>query len=316
MSEEQFTSPRPKKPQTRPPRRNILINLTLQVLRGLIDQLEGIVAQLENPSSPENSRNPNERNRSRHHGSKILSPIRRFLPPVVNRILPDPILAVVIGAIVVILFSQIIKQFPSREPPPELAKITVPSPQQPEIIIEKPSEEIPSEPPLSAPEVERFPTELVPDEPPASLEEVPSISEPEKVSENPDQIPQFIVETAPPQPVKFISPPNLELTPEQYLIATIQMKMNESTAKISAEIIASVQANFPASLLRVELSPAWYELSEDKQTQLAQVVFEQAQNFDFTRLELISPSGKPIARSAVIGTNMIILNRTNLESDH
>ena len=333
MSEDRFASPKPKKPPTRPPKRNILSNLTIRVLRGIIDQLEGIVTQLENPSFPEKSRNREQRKRSLGYQlSRILSPIRLILPNSLNRILPDPILAIAVGAILIIILSQIIKQFPSREPPSELAQTNPSEPTPAEIIIEKPLEEIPTEPPALEPEIERgepFPPELV-TETPAISEEIKSVSEddikplppvesenrlePENLAENPDKIPLFLVATAPPEPINLISPPSLQLTPEQYLITTIIAKMRESTAKINPEIILSVQTNFPASLLRVELSETWYELSENQQNQIAEILYNQAQNFDFTRMELLETSGKPIARSAVIGSNIIILNRTKSAS--
>ncbi|EAW37785.1 hypothetical protein [Lyngbya sp. PCC 8106] len=331
MSEDRFTSPHPKKPPSRPPQRNFLINLTLQVLRGLIDQLEGIVTQLENPSSSENSRNPKPKKRSlRYQLSRILSPIRRILPDSINRILPDSILAITIGFIVVILSSQMIQQFSSDKPPLKITE-TIPSKTTPsETIIDQPLEDTPPELPQSISQLE----ETLPESPqldqsepslseivtenPTILEDQESLSkdqnesmlESENLPENPNKIPQFIVAIASPQPVNLISPPALELTSKQYLMTTIQAQMKKSTTKISPEIIVSVRANFSASLLRVELNENWYELSENKQNKMSQVLFEQAQNFDFTRIELIETSGKPLARSAVIGSNIVILNRT------
>ncbi len=308
MSEDRFTSSRPKKTQTPPPRRSVLINLTIQVLRGLVDQLEGIITQLE--KTP----HPNNRNRSQPNRSRILLPLRRFFPPMLNRILPDSILAIAIGTTVLILFTQILHPFAPPQPPAELSETPLPEPTPTEIITENPSEEILTEPPPTLPEVEPFPVEIV-TEPPETSEDIQLPLETETLTKNPNQIPLILVATAPPEPIQLISPPNLDITPEQYLIHQIQTQLSTSIAKINPEIIASVQASFSGSLLRVELTDTWYNLAEDQQNQLAQVIFQQAQNFDFTRLELISTTGKPIARNAVIGQNMVILNRTNLDSD-
>ncbi|ERT09554.1 hypothetical protein M595_0462 [Lyngbya aestuarii BL J] len=335
MSEDRFTSPHPKKPPSRPSQRNFLINLTLRVLRGLIDQLEEIVSQLENPSSPENSRNRQQKKPSlRYQLSRILSPIRRILPDSVNRILPDPILAIAIGVIVMILSSQIIQQFSSHEPSLEIVETKTSQPTPSEIIIDQSEDETPSE----APQLEETPPQLPQSIPQLeeTLPELPqstsqlqqnetlplvenleslsedqneSILESESLPKNSNQIPMFLVATASQMPVNLISPPGLALTSKSYLITTIQAKMKKSITKISPEIMISVRANFSANLLRVELNESWYELSENKQNQIAQVLFDQAQNFDFTRIELIETSGKPLARSAVIGSNIVILNR-------
>ena len=341
MSEDRFTSPHPKKPPSRPPQRNFLINLTLRLLRGLIHQLEGIVTQLESPSSPENFRNRQKRKRSlRYQLSRILSPIRRILPDSINRILPDPILAIAMGVLIIILSSQIIQQFSSDELSLEITETPPSQPIPSEIMIDKPEDKTPSELPEftetlpeSSQSISQF-TETLPEssqldqsepslsenvtETPPILEEVESLSkdqnesilESENLPDPSNKIPMFLVATASPQPVNLISPPALELTSKPYLITTIQAQMKKSTTKISPEIILSVRANFSASLLRVELNESWYDLSENKQNQMAQVLFDQAQNFDFTRIELIETSGKPLARSAVIGSNIVILNRT------
>ncbi|WP_413164516.1 hypothetical protein ACL6C3_01115 [Capilliphycus salinus ALCB114379] len=333
MSEDRFASPKPKKRPTRPPKRNILIDLTIRVLRGLIDQLEGIVNQLENPSFAENSRSRERRKRSLgYHLSRILSPIRRILPDAVNRILPDPILAIAIGAILIVIFAQIIQEFPQEEPTTEIAE-TNPSNPTPTEIVEKPLEEIPAEIPVEKP-LEKIPVEappleaqVEPNEPILPENEVPILTETparsedqedqieplpeaENPPENQNQIPIFIIATAPPEPINLTSPSSLELTPEQYLMSKIRAKMSEATAKISPEIIVSVRGNFSAGLLRVELSQNWYELEEKQQNKIAEILFNQAQNFDFTKIELRETNGKTLARSAVIGSNIIILNRT------
>ncbi|MEL7035984.1 MAG: hypothetical protein AAFO04_10255 [Cyanobacteria bacterium J06592_8] len=336
MSEDRFSSPYSKKPPNRPPKPNVLTTLSIRVLRGIIDNLEGIVNQLENPSSGENNPNRESRNKSlRSQLSQILAPIRRILPHTLNRKLSDPILAIAIVAILIIILSQIFKQFPHREPSIGITETHLSDEQTTETIIEKPiAENLPESLP---PEIssDNKPQEYKPQQSPKHLpekiteillesDEVESSSKPEveiipEVEgseletllevENPNKIPETLVATVSLKPVRFVSPKTLELTPEQYLIATIQAKMEEMTLKISPEIIKAVRANFSVNRLQVELSESWYELTEDQQNQLSQILLKQAQDFDFTRLELTGVNGKPLARTAVIGSNMIILNR-------
>lgn len=335
MSEDRFASPRPRKPPSRPPKRNISTDLTVRVLRGLIDRLEGIVARLENQSSPANSPNPQQKKRSPGYQlSKILSPIRRIVSFLAMG-KAGTLGAIAIGAILIAILSQVIQKIPGEKPPAEIPQTNPSEPKKVEIVInetQKTPEEIPAEAPPSEPTTEPTtePTAdrvepVAPEMEPEILTETPSTSEDleiapeaeaetppaaENLSENPDQIPLFLVATAPSEPVNFISPPSLKFTSEQYLIATIRAKMRRATAKISPELVISVEAKFSASLLRVELGGSWYELADGKQTQIANILFQQAQNFDFTRLELVDSGGKTLARSAVIGSNIIILNRT------
>ncbi|MDY7024128.1 MAG: hypothetical protein SWJ54_22725, partial [Cyanobacteriota bacterium] len=321
MSEDRFSSPYSKKPPNRPPKPNVLTTLSIRVLRGIIDNLEGVVDQLENPSSGENHPNRESRNKSLGYQlSRILAPIRRILPHGLNRRLPDPILAIAIVAILIVILSQIFKQFPDREPSLEIAETHLSENQLTETIIEKPlAENFPeSLPEPTTDTVELTPPETLSDNQPQQYKSQPSpkhlpdqiteifletdevesspepkaeiISEAEETEletspevENPNKIPETLVATISPEPVRFVSPKTLELTPEQYLIATIQAKMEEMIAKISPEIIEAVRANFSINRLQVELSDSWYELTEDQQNQLSQTLLKQAQNFDFTR---------------------------------
>ncbi len=105
-----------------------------------------------------------------------------------------------------------------------------------------------------------------------------------------------------------LSPP-LKLSPEQKLIASIQ---DQITAEIDPDwggLIQSVQANFRSSLLRVNLASGWYNLSPGQQDQLANAILARAQGLNFLKLELWDDGGDRLARSPVVGSEMILLKR-------
>ena len=116
-----------------------------------------------------------------------------------------------------------------------------------------------------------------------------------------------------PKAVELITPPTPKLTPEQFLIVSIQNQIADITNQYGGGVIESLKANFPSSLLIVELSNDWYDLNEEEQDKLANQMFEQAQNLDFSKLQVINSQGRMIARSPVIGSDMIILERSLLE---
>ena len=143
----------------------------------------------------------------------------------------------------------------------------------------------------------------------------PSVSTP-----SPQPVPPQVQAPAPPQPVP-VSPtpkpkpspsPALQLSPEQKLIASIQDQVAEVSDRYSSSLIRSVQANFRSSRLVVKLGESWYGLSETQQNKLSNELLKRAQQLDFVKLELSDPEGVLLARSPVVGSEMIILKRTTV----
>jgi hypothetical protein len=103
--------------------------------------------------------------------------------------------------------------------------------------------------------------------------------------------------------------PTLELQPQEDLIGEIQDQVAAVTARYAEGLIRSVQANFRDSRLTVTTSNGWYGLPTDQQDQLAADLFQRAQELDFTKLEIADPEATIVARSPVVGNQMIILQR-------
>ncbi len=115
-----------------------------------------------------------------------------------------------------------------------------------------------------------------------------------------------------PQPVEELPTPAPELTPEQNLIASIQNQVAEITDQYGNGLITSIQANFPGSRLVVKVTDGWYDLKEPQQNKLADDILGRSKELDFRKLEITDLEGTLLARSPVVGSNMVILKRQQL----
>lgn len=120
--------------------------------------------------------------------------------------------------------------------------------------------------------------------------------------------PSAKVVTRPPSPAPTL-PPSTP-TPEQPPIAQIQDQVAEVSNQYANGLIQSVQANFRASRLTVNISNGWYELTETQQSKLANDILKRAQQLNFMKLELTDSQGTLLARSPVVGPEMVILRAT------
>lgn len=172
--------------------------------------------------------------------------------------------------------------------------------------------------------------EIVPDrqlnEPEPSL---PPSAPPAAVAETP-QLPQETPPERSPEPLKP-SPPvkkPIQLTPEQQLIAAVRSQISDvarpyedchrSGLNLTQQeecsddnrFVTRISANFEADLLRVEITPQWYDLDGKKRSELANGLWSKAQRLDFSHVEIVDPQGVLVARSPVVGNDVIILRRS------
>jgi hypothetical protein len=117
---------------------------------------------------------------------------------------------------------------------------------------------------------------------------------------------QPVAEAPSPEPSP---PPKPNLTPEQSLVAAIQNQVAEITQQYGSGLIQSVEANFLQSRLIVKVSNEWYELPESEQDALADEILSRSGQLDFRKLEMTDLDGELLARSPVVGPNMVILKR-------
>ncbi len=117
------------------------------------------------------------------------------------------------------------------------------------------------------------------------------------------------IEVIPPPPVPTPTPTPTILTPEQNLIASIENQVAEITNQYGNGLIQSIQANFEGSSLTIKVTQDWYTLKQSQQDKLAAQMLERSKELDFSHLEITDPQGTLLARSPVVGTDMVILKR-------
>lgn len=136
-------------------------------------------------------------------------------------------------------------------------------------------------------------------EPPIPVPEEKSVDSKPKVTPK---------EKSQPEPQPEAEP---ELTPEQGLIAAIQEQVSEITTRYAEGLIESIEANFRDGRLIIAVGEDWFTLENKRQDELAKEMLARSRQLDFTKLVLTTPEGKLLARSPVVGENMVILQREN-----
>jgi hypothetical protein len=207
--------------------------------------------------------------------------VRDLLPASANQQLSDPILNAGLAAILIVTVGLTLNSF-SAKPPEKVAKAPLAIAQQ----------SPPTFDDFMASGTLKSPGAIVQSEPTSAKfkSNLPDLAAPKK-----------------PQPVEVIPPP--PLTPEQSLIAAIQNQVAEITDRMGGGLVKSVEADFSIGLLTVKVAEDWYKLSEVEQNELASQMWKEANSLDFSKLEIANLSGKLIARSPVVGSEMIILER-------
>jgi hypothetical protein len=251
---------------------------SVKVLRGTINVLEKLVTKLE--TEPTATATPIWQQLQRGW-SRVLGTLRNFLPE--NTSLSDTALTGIIAGIVVVIVGTTAFFLSPKSPPPEVAEV-------PPVIQEKPeSPQLIAEPTPEEPETIPTPSELVAPQPP------------QPVVENPSEVPS--------EPMTEPMLPVIEPTPEQNLIAAIEKQVAEVSDRYGDGIIQSLQVNFPANSLKAIVKSDWYNLEPSQQDKLTAQMFQRAKELDFIYLEVVDAQGNLLARSPVIGENMVILKR-------
>ncbi|GET42611.1 hypothetical protein [Microseira wollei] len=230
-----------------------------------------------------------------------IAKLRTLLPESVKQKLPNnDILSGAIAAILLLFFW-----LNSSSSPPAVAKIPP--------AISNPAPEIKVTPKVTPlPEIKPSPkatsaeeTKVSPAVTPAGETKVSAeITIPPAVETPPE-----LTAPKPSKPVETVPPPPPVLTPEQKLLAEIQNKIAEITKESAEGLIQSVQANFQAGQLTVKISDDWYNFDVAKQDKLAADMWSRARELDFSKVEISDTEGRLIARSPIVGSNIIVLKR-------
>ena len=104
--------------------------------------------------------------------------------------------------------------------------------------------------------------------------------------------------------------PKLNFTPEQNLVAALETKVSELISTYDREFVREVKIDLATSSLLVQLTDDWYNLDESEQNSLGNEILERSRAFSFQKLELKDNLGTSVARSPIVGENIIILQNS------
>lgn len=213
---------------------------------------------------------------------KLIVQVRQWLPEQWNQRFTDTGLSAALITVAVVLFW-IISSLLSPGPAPATVK----------------------QPPAT-----RRPPVSVATSPPPKLK-APASPEPVPV-ELPPAIPQpaGIPVTTPAVPA-IAKSPEVALDPNQVLQAAIEATVTEVASRFGNDLVNSVQPSLPQGQLQIQLSDRWYGLKPAQQDKLGAALLEKSQTLKLNQLQIKDAKGQLIARNAVVGPNLVILQRVS-----
>lgn len=283
MSQNQPQPPSSPKPRGNPQQTQtpqVLKAQSIKALRGTIRVLEGVVAKLEAEPAPGTT--PSFLDKLQNSWGAVLKKIRSFLPENLSALSNTALTGIIAGIAVILVWT---------------TSVLLPGKPQPAVV-------------ANIPDSEPAPTPTI--TPPPELT-APTAPEPVEVTPSPIEVTPSPVEVTPPPEPEPSPAPLVQLTPEQNLIASIQNQVAEISDRYADGLIQSIQANFEGSSLTVKVGDDWYNLKQSQQDKLAEKMLERSRELDFTHLEITDPQGKILARSPVVGNDMVILKRQPFE---
>ena len=250
----------------------------IQVLRGTIGVLETTVVKLETETPNDTQKKTNFL--SRWDG--FLRTFRLFLPSSISNNVSDMVLTGIFAVIFVVTIG--ITGF-----------LLIPK-SSTQVAIVPPVEEVTATTPIVTPEP--TPTPIVTPEP---------------------TLTPIVIPEPTPTPI-------VELTPEQVLLAAIENQFmapgllrklseisvlvkNTKDKNLISQLIKPLKANFRTSDLTIKVGDIWYKLAKSEQDKLAREILKRSQELNFIHLEVADFQNKIIARSPVVGKEMIIFKR-------
>lgn len=124
-------------------------------------------------------------------------------------------------------------------------------------------------------------------------------------------LPPVLEAPAPPTAIAVDPLPAAPLTPEQGLLAVIQQELMDLEGLYPPQLLQRIEPNFLASRLTVTIGTNWKQLSAKQQQNLLDTLWQRAQKLSFAQLRLYDTDGNLIARSPVVGQEMVVLQSLN-----
>jgi hypothetical protein len=116
--------------------------------------------------------------------------------------------------------------------------------------------------------------------------------------------PSAVVTALPPITNAGVAP----VSPEETLVAAVRSQFNTLASQYPAGLINNLELDNEQQLAIVTLGNLWGSLAGDQQQQVAQSLWQQARTYQMAKLEMRSGSGNLLARSPVVGQEMVIVS--------
>jgi hypothetical protein len=97
-------------------------------------------------------------------------------------------------------------------------------------------------------------------------------------------------------------------------LADIQAELSSEVADLGEGLVDSVKTANANRQLKVALGSGWDSLSGAEQQEVAQKLWGRSQKLDFKKIELFNGNNTLVARSPVVGTKVIMLQKSTLDS--
>ncbi len=121
-------------------------------------------------------------------------------------------------------------------------------------------------------------------------------------------IPEAETELVTPE-VKPQKKPKIKFTPEQNFIAAIEKRVENLTTSYKSDLVTTIEADLNSNKLLITVDDQWYELNSDRQDKVSNEILKRSRQLEFKKLIIQDTEGKLLARSPVVGDNMVILLR-------
>jgi hypothetical protein len=110
------------------------------------------------------------------------------------------------------------------------------------------------------------------------------------------------------QPPAITSAGTLPISPEEALITAVRSQFSTLASQYPAGLISNLELDNERQLAIVTLGNLWASLTGDQQQQVAQSLWQQARVYQMAKVEMRSSNGSLLARSPVVGADMVIVS--------
>ncbi len=110
------------------------------------------------------------------------------------------------------------------------------------------------------------------------------------------------------QPPAIISAATTPISPEEALITAVRSQFSTLASQYPAGLISNLELDNERQMAIITLGNLWASLTGEQQQQVAQSLWQQARVYQMAKVEMRSSGGNLLARSPVVGSDMVIVS--------